>query len=87
MGSQGATNCEKLRKNFQNQQAIYIEKGAMRVRVRNIRADLRAQSVAAEIEEIPTPGLRTGVFHDMSEATSLRWEIQAGNLTTFSDHN
>ena len=85
MSSPAAANCDELRKSFENREAIYIEKGALRVRVRSIRANPDAEVVSAAIEEVPTPGLRTGIFHDMIEGP-LRWEIDAGKLTTFSAH-
>jgi hypothetical protein len=56
-------NCETLRKNFQGREAIYLEKGILRVRVEDIRFDLQAHSIRARVEEIPTCGLRPSLFH------------------------
>ena len=75
MNSKHATNCEAIRRNFENQEAIYIEGGALRVRVMNIQASVKY--LTAQVEEIPTPGL-VYISHE--------WEIGAGSLTTFSDH-
>jgi len=94
MSSQEAANCKQLRKSFENQEAIYVEKGALRVRVRNIRMNPCARYVEAEVEEILTPGLGVGLFGvglfvrppSTKQARPLRWVIGAGYLTTFSDH-
>ena len=47
----------RLRTIFENRDAIYIEKGALKVRVSNIRASKLRRILWAEIEEVPTPGL------------------------------
>ena len=82
MSSEEEANCEQLRRNFENREAIFVEKGAVRVRVENIQANVRERWVRAQIETIPTPGL--------VGAGSLRHHprigIGAGYLTTFSDH-
>ncbi len=83
-------NYEKLRANFQGRKALYIEKGALLVRVNNIRADLAARCINAEVEEVPTSGLGAGSFrlvNQPSDAESLRWQIGAGFLTQFSDNH
>jgi len=50
-----AATVEKLQASFEGREAIYIEKGAIRVRVSNIRiADLG--TILTDIEEIPTAG-------------------------------
>ena len=50
-----AATVEKLRASFEGREAIYLEKGAIRVRVSNLRsADLG--TLLADIEEIPTAG-------------------------------
>jgi hypothetical protein len=52
-----AATVEKIRTSFEGRQAIYIEKGAIRVSVSNIRsADLGV--ILADIEEIPTAGFQ-----------------------------
>ena len=48
-----STNCERLRKAFENREAIYVERGALRVKVTNIRANVVVQTISADIEEIP----------------------------------
>jgi hypothetical protein len=49
-----STNCERLRNAFKNREAIYVERGALRVRVTNIRANAVVQAINADLEEIPT---------------------------------
>lgn len=78
----------KLRANFENREAIYIEKGALRVRVSNIRGWAARRTVLANVEEIPTAGLGVGMFDKRTrkQTTPLRWRIGGGSLTAFSDH-
>ena len=78
----------KLRAIFENREAIYIEKGALKVRVSNIRGSALHTTVSADIEEVPTPGLGVGLFdrRQRKGKTPLRWGIGAGHLTKFSDH-
>jgi len=52
----------KLRANFENREAIYLEKGALRVRVSNIRRSVARRIVWAKVEEVQTPGLGVGMF-------------------------
>ena len=90
MSSQTSLNCEKLRDAFNGREAIYIEKGVLRVHVTNINC--YAHQVYASIEEVPTRGLERSIFHrhlrQMNEPTApLRWKISGGFLTTFSDHS
>ena len=77
----------RLRLNFEGREAIYLEKGALRVRVSDIRASPRGTTVSAEIEEIPAPGLGVGLFDSSQRKGTppLRWTIRAGHLTEFSD--
>jgi hypothetical protein len=79
---------ERLRVLFEGREAIYVEKGALRVRVTDIRGNVTQQFVSAEVEEIPTTGLPVGMFHAIKqhEPSPLRWSIEGGYLTTFSDH-
>ena len=79
---------ERLRVLFEGREAIYVEKGASRVKVTNIHGNVAQQYVSAEVEEIPTTGLPVGVFHEIKkhEPSPLRWSIEAGYLTDFSDH-
>ena len=53
MSSSAAAKCDELRKRFENREAIYIEKGSLRVRLKSIRANPDAEVVSAEIEEVP----------------------------------
>ena len=87
VSSQHTKNCEQIRLNFEHREAIYIEGGALRVRVSDIQANVATRSVTARIEEIPTPGLGTGAFrrYRSPESELLGWEIGAGYLTTFAD--
>lgn len=87
MTSQESVNCRKLRDAFEDREAIYVEKGVLRVRVQNIRCDVHARRIDAEVEEIPTRGLENTLLHGRrpNESSPLRWDIAAGYLTTFSD--
>jgi hypothetical protein len=76
---------EKLRASFEGREAIYLEKGAIRVRVSNIRsADLG--TILADIEEIPTAGfpiwIRGGGPRPRSHP--LRWTIGTSLIKHFS---
>ena len=59
-------HCEQIRSNFENREAISIEKGALRVRIRDIQA--KVQYVTAQVEEIPTPGLGVGLLQSRDES-------------------
>src|SRR5436190_18884249 len=85
MNPEHASNCDQLRNRFDGREAIYVEKGVLRVRVSNIRGR-GAFHIRADVEEIATPGLGVGLFHRprLSGAGPLRWRIGAGYLTTFS---
>src|SRR5437899_3324347 len=78
----------RLRANFENREAICIEKGALRVRVSNICGSASEASVSADIEEVLTPGLGVGLFDNCQRkgAVPRRWGIGAGYLSGFSDH-
>ena len=78
---------QQLRKNFEGREAIYIEKGALHVRVSNIRWDTALRAVFADIEEIPTPGFNATTFHmgHKNDSTPCRWDISTASLTSFSD--
>src|ERR1035438_6113927 len=52
---------QRVQASFEGREAIYIEKGVVRVRVSNIRATM-PQVIEADVEEIPTPGLGVGRF-------------------------
>jgi hypothetical protein len=73
--------CDK----FEGKEAIYIEKGALRVRVSDIRESGPA-SISANVEEIPTPGLGVGALNNSQRSRSIRWEIGACYLTVCSNH-
>jgi hypothetical protein len=80
-------HCEKLRAAFEGGQAIYVEKGLLHVRVKNIVCSPSAQTIDAVVEEIPTPGLEYTHFHDLrrEKSSPLQWSIGAGYLTTYSN--
>lgn len=87
MTTEKTLNCEQLRKAFEGREAIYTEQGVLRVRVFNIRCNINARQINAEVEEIPTTGLERSLFHRRSNGPSpLRWKISAGQLTSFSEH-
>ena len=79
------TALQQLRENFEGQEGIYIEKGALRVRVSNIRWHPARCAVFADIEEIPTSGFDATAFHKRHDSTPLRWDIGTASLTSFSD--
>ncbi len=75
------SNSEVLRTRFEGREAIYVEKGALRVRVNNIH------NLQADVEEIPTPGLGVGLWRLHRPGTSpLRWTI-GGDPTSNSDQS
>jgi CubicO group peptidase (beta-lactamase class C family) len=84
MDPQHEHNCKVLRDRFEGREAIYIEKGALRVRVTNIRMD--GLSVGADVEEIITPGLGVGLFYREHPAVTppYRWTI-GGDSSAFSN--
>ena len=75
-----------MQASFEGREAIYIEKGALRVRVSNIRATTLPHYIAADVEEIPAPGLGVGSFDNSKPGRPRRWGIGAGYLTAFSEH-
>lgn len=75
---------QRLRDLFEGQEAIYVEKGALRVRVSNIRADIPEKCIYADIEEIPTTGFP--IWFIAQWLQSRHWRIGGGYLTAFSDH-
>lgn len=79
----------KLQANFAGREAIYVEKGALLVRVSDIRSSRLRPTVAAQVEEIPAPGLGVGGFAGARlryHTRPLRWTIRAGYLTEFTDY-
>lgn len=77
---------QEVRSRFEGREAIYLEKGAIRVRVSNIRGSASQATIAADVEEISTPGLGVGSFYKRLHGDNkpLRWNIAAGIRTTFS---
>jgi hypothetical protein len=68
---------DKIRKYFEGKEAIYIEKGALRVRVSNIRQTNFDDYIEADIEEIPTSGLPVSLpgYDRRNQPRPLRWKI------------
>jgi len=83
----GRVLIEVLQARFEGREAIYVEKGALRVRVSNIRRSGGGNFVWVDVEEIPTSGLGVGMFetHRPAGRNPLRWRISAGYLSDFSD--
>jgi hypothetical protein len=83
-----AARVEELRERFEGREAIYVEKGAVRVLISDIRWDTAKPCIAARVKEIPTAGFPAGVFYEvrMYEPRPLCWSIKGGYLTTFSEH-
>jgi|HubBroStandDraft_6_1064221.scaffolds.fasta_scaffold780549_1 hypothetical protein len=79
---------EPLRARFEGREAIYVEKGALRMRVSDLRGDTTQRYISAEVEEVPTAGFPAGAFYEIQRLASspLCWSIEGGYLTTFSDH-
>jgi hypothetical protein len=79
-----------LRRQFENQEAIYVEVGVLRVRVFNIHLGADERSITADVEEIPTIGLGVGMYRtrkSLELQTPIRsWHIRGGFLTSFSDN-
>lgn len=84
---QAAINIQTLCSSFENKQAIYIEKGALLVRVTNISASMVDVKITAQAEEVITPGIGVGLFALKSQKgrKPLFWNFGAGDLTCFSD--
>lgn len=78
-----ARNCDKICNSFEGVEAIYIEKGALLVRVSNLRAFVRSRQIVGTVEEIPVPGL--SYFLHATQEPPLRWRIAAGLYAGFSD--
>ena len=87
MNTGDAERCQRIRAKFEGRQAIYVEKGALRVKITNIRWRPDQQVVSAEVEEIPTLGLGVGLFREWKPGRRepFRWSISGGSLTEFSD--
>jgi hypothetical protein len=83
-------NCIRLQRKFQNQEAIYVERGITHVKVTNIKIDIESHNIDFSI----TPGNREpaqridfvvlagSLFGDRSGELTR----SAGTLTTFSEH-
>ena len=86
MASKSSQQCLKLREAFEGQEAIYIDKGVLRVRVTSTRC--YTDRINATVEEAPTKGLEHSLFHlrEPDAERPLRWQISAGYLTTFCEH-
>ena len=76
-----------LRSLFSDRAAIYIEKGALCVRVAAIDRDADKLIVTATLIETPTPGFPAGIFSALAkhEPSPLRLAIGAGFMSAFSD--
>ena len=85
MSSWESVDWEQIQTSFENREAIYIEKGALLVRVHNIKINESKRYISADVEEILRPGLGAGMFYRpvWSEAPLRRWNI-GGDLTACS---
>ena len=81
-----AVKCEKLRDAFEGREAILLDKGVLRVRVRRITPHVAIRCIYALLEEIPTPGLERSLFHMQrpEQSIPLRLDVTAGYLSRFS---
>jgi len=76
---------ERLRERFEGREAIYADKGLLRVRVCDITPRPGRSSVAFQVEEIRTPGLGVGAFHQLrSLPQPLRARLSAGWQSHFT---
>jgi hypothetical protein len=82
------TRVAELQARFEGREAIYVEQGALRVRVGDICWDAAKLCITARVEEVATTGFPAGVFYDpeRDEANPITWDIGAGYLTTSSEH-
>ena len=74
-----ASGGQHLLSPFEGREAIYVEKGALRVRVYDIR--LRTNDMSARLEELPTPGLGFAMDPNPTTADKPRkWRIGTSKL-------
>jgi hypothetical protein len=78
---------EQLRSLFEGKEAIYIEKGALHVKVSNIREGPQLY-ISADVDDIPTTGFPTGIYREMcgEGGSPGRWTIGTSDLH-YSGHN
>jgi len=77
---------QRVQASFEGREAIYVEEGALRVRVSNIRGSAAHRWISADVEEIPTRGLGVGSLDSSKRRRPRQWGIGAAYLTRFSDH-
>jgi hypothetical protein len=87
---------DKVREHFEGREAIYVEKGALHVRIINIQADvfpdIEMDCVALEVEEIPTVGFENTLIHERLRSfnwhacSPLRWKTGASSLEHFWEY-
>src|SRR4051812_50086047 len=73
-----------LRIRFEGKRALYLEQGALVVRVTDIRGPGLRGTVSAQVEEIPSAGMGVGGFGRVDRPAPLRWAVRVGLLTGFS---
>jgi hypothetical protein len=80
---------QKMKANFENKEAILVEKGVTKVQVLNIYCPGARQYVKANFEEVYISGLSVGIFYNGGEvpASPRRWDIsgEVGDGMEFSD--
>ena len=67
----------KVLEMFEGREAIYQEKGFLRVRVLNLRHKVGKREIEFEVEEVRTPGLGVGRFKSASKQSGgklIRWD-------------
>lgn len=74
---------------FEGREAIYIEYGALRVKVSKIKGDADQLRTTAQVEEIPTAGFPVGSFSEVPRRGQkpLRWNIEGSHLAEFSEYS
>jgi hypothetical protein len=83
------TRVKQLHGLFEGREAIYIEHGALRVKVSKIKDGTAQLSITTQVEEIPTAGFPVGSFPEITRRgrKPLRWNIEGGYLAAFSEYS
>ena len=88
MNPEHAITIEQIRTIFLDREAIYVEKGALRVRIIGIQVNAQSGLFEVLLEEVPTPGFGVGLFHswESDEPTPRQWSVATvGDLSEFTD--
>jgi hypothetical protein len=79
--AEGRRAAEQLRERWQGREAIYLESGALRIRVVDVFR--QGDRFVAEVEEVPTPGLRNTLLRVLeagkAPSNPIRWSLSMPN--------